>query len=64
MNINIDGAPIVGEHPALPGFFNVVTSNGYTLGPIMGQTTAQLILDGASSADISGFGIERFGKAR
>lgn len=31
MNINIDGAPILGEHPAMPGFFNAVTSNGYTL---------------------------------
>jgi glycine/D-amino acid oxidase-like deaminating enzyme len=60
MNINIDGAPIVGEHPAVPGFFNAVTSNGYTLGPIMGQTTAELILDGTTSRDISHFRIDRF----
>jgi glycine/D-amino acid oxidase-like deaminating enzyme len=26
MNINIDGAPIIGEHPEIPGFFNTVTS--------------------------------------
>ncbi len=42
MNINIDGAPILGEHPDMPGFFNAVTSNGYTLGPIVGQITADL----------------------
>ena len=36
MNINIDGTPIVGEHPAVPGFFNEATSNGYKLGPIWG----------------------------
>ena len=61
MNINIDGAPIVGEHPAVPGFFNTVTSNGYTLGPVMGQTTAELIVDGQASRDISNFQIARFG---
>lgn len=60
MNINIDGAPIVGEHPAVPGFFNAVTSNGYTLGPVMGQTTADLILDGTTSRDIRSFLIDRF----
>jgi len=61
MNINIDGAPIVGEHPAVPGFFNTVTSSGYTLGPVMGQTTAELILDRKTSRDISSFQIDRFG---
>ena len=61
MNINIDGAPIVGEHPAVPGFFNTVTSNGYTLGPVMGQTTAELIIEGQASRDISKFQITRFG---
>ncbi|MGO7690325.1 FAD-dependent oxidoreductase, partial [Rhizobium ruizarguesonis] len=44
MNINIDGAPILGEHPSMPGFFNAVNSNGYTLGPIVGQLTSQLVL--------------------
>jgi len=61
MNIDIDGAPIVGEHPAIPGFFNAVTSNGYTLGPIMGLTTAELVVSGRAERDISSFGIERFG---
>jgi glycine/D-amino acid oxidase-like deaminating enzyme len=61
MNIDIDGAPILGEHPAIPGFFNAVTSNGYTLGPIMGLTTAELVVSGRAERDISSFGIERFG---
>lgn len=61
MNINIDGAPILGAHPAVPGFFNAVTSNGYTLGPVMGQTTAELILHGRAGRDVSAFGIARFG---
>ncbi|WP_046866767.1 FAD-dependent oxidoreductase [Microvirga massiliensis] len=61
MNINIDGAPILGEHPAAPGFYNAVTSNGYTLGPIMGLTTAELILQGRAERDISAFTVARFG---
>ena len=60
MNINIDGAPILGEHPAAPGFFNCVTSNGYTLGPLMGQMTAALINGDDPGRDLSPFFIERF----
>jgi glycine/D-amino acid oxidase-like deaminating enzyme len=60
MNINIDGAPILGEHPARRGFFNAVSSNGYTLGPILGRITADLILHGATDRDIGPFAIGRF----
>ncbi len=60
MNINIDGAPILGEHPAQRGFFNAVSSNGYTLGPMVGRITADLILRGRTDRDIAGFGIDRF----
>lgn len=61
MNINIDGAPILGEHPTAPGFFNCVTSNGYTLGPLMGQMTAALVNGDDPGRDLSPFLIERFG---
>jgi glycine/D-amino acid oxidase-like deaminating enzyme len=61
MNVNIDGAPIVGEHPAMPGFFNAVSSNGYTLGPLIGQITAELILRGHTDRDVAPFSIARFG---
>ena len=61
MNINIDGAPILGEHPGVAGFFTCVTSNGYTLGPIMGATTAALILKRDPGRDVTPFSIARFG---
>lgn len=60
MNINIDGAPILGEHPLVPGFFNAVTSNGYTLGPIVGRITADLIAHGEAERDLAPFSISRF----
>jgi glycine/D-amino acid oxidase-like deaminating enzyme len=60
MNINIDGAPIIGEHPSVPGFFNAVTSNGYTLGPILGRLTAHLIVEGDAGCDVTPFSINRF----
>jgi glycine/D-amino acid oxidase-like deaminating enzyme len=61
MNINIDGAPILGEAPGLPGFFNAVTANGYTLGPIMGLTTAELVASGRAERDTAPFLMQRFG---
>ena len=60
MNINIDGAPILGEHPAMPGFFNAVTSNGYTLGPLVGQLTAAMVTGRDPGRDLSAFSISRF----
>ncbi len=44
INPAIDRAPILGEAPGLPGFFNTVTANGYTLGPVVGRITADAIL--------------------
>lgn len=61
MNVNLDGAPLVGEVPGVPGFFNAVTSNGYTLGPIVGRITADLLAGRDPGVDVSSFGIERFG---
>ena len=43
INPAIDRAPLLGEAPGHPGFHNTVTANGYTLGPIVGQLTAQAI---------------------
>jgi glycine/D-amino acid oxidase-like deaminating enzyme len=64
MNINIDGAPILGEHPSMPGFFNAVTSNGYTLGPIVGQLTSRLVLGRETDRALQPFSISRFQKGR
>ncbi|MCB8888290.1 FAD-dependent oxidoreductase [Vreelandella malpeensis] len=60
VNINIDGAPILGEAPGLPGFFNAVTSNGYTLGPLVGQITADLLTRGHGDWDLTPFSLTRF----
>ncbi len=60
MNVNLDGAPLLGEVPGLPGFFNAVTSNGYTLGPIAGRITADLIAGRDPGFDMKPFSIERF----
>jgi D-hydroxyproline dehydrogenase subunit alpha len=43
INSSIDRAPILGEAPGLPGFFNAVSANGYTLGPIIGRITADAV---------------------
>lgn len=46
--VAIDGGPILGEAPGVPGFFNAVAANAYTLGPILGRLTADAVLRGAS----------------
>jgi glycine/D-amino acid oxidase-like deaminating enzyme len=43
INPAIDRAPLLGEAPGRPGFYNTVTANGYTLGPVVGQMTAAAI---------------------
>ena len=43
INPAIDRAPILGEAPGLPRFFNAVSANGYTLGPIIGRITADAV---------------------
>lgn len=59
VNTAIDRAPLLGEAPGLPGFYNAVTANGYTLGPVAGQITAATILRG--EAVDPHYRIERFG---
>lgn len=61
MNVNIDGAPILGEVPGVPGFFNAVTSNGYTLAPIVASLVTDMLVRGRTGIDIAPFSIERFG---
>jgi D-hydroxyproline dehydrogenase subunit alpha len=60
MNINIDGAPILGEMPGAPGFYNCVTSNGYSLAPVVARITADLMLRGRSDHPHSIFSLDRF----
>ena len=60
MSVNIDGAPLLGEIPGRPGVFVAATANGYTLGPIVGRATADL-LKGRPRPDLNGFTLHRFG---
>jgi glycine/D-amino acid oxidase-like deaminating enzyme len=57
--LEIDRAPILGEAPGLPGFFNAVTSTGYTLSPVLGQMTADLLTRGERIPEA--FTLARFG---
>jgi glycine/D-amino acid oxidase-like deaminating enzyme len=59
INSAIDRAPILGEAPGLPGFFNAVSANGYTLGPVIGRITADAVL---GREDVAAYyRVERFG---
>ena len=58
INPAIDRAPILGEAPGLPGFFNAVSANGYTLGPIIGRITADAVRGVAVDPH---YRLERFG---
>ena len=43
MNVSVDGAPILGESKEVPGFYNLVSVNGVTLGPLLGELTAEVV---------------------
>lgn len=60
MNVNIDRAPILGEVPSLPGFYNCVSSNGYTLAPVLSRLTAELIAGKQTSLPVEPYSIRRF----
>lgn len=61
MNVNIDRAPILGEVPGLPGFYNCVSSNGYTLAPVLARLTAEMIAGRSTSLPVEPYSIRRFG---
>jgi glycine/D-amino acid oxidase-like deaminating enzyme len=61
MNVNIDRAPILGEVPGRPGFYNCVSSNGYTLAPVLGRLTAEMIVGREPSLPVEAYSIRRFG---
>ncbi|MBS1085703.1 FAD-dependent oxidoreductase [Gluconobacter sphaericus] len=60
MNIDIDGAPILGESPDVPGFFTAVTANGVTLAPAMGRHVADMVLCRSERPDLEIFSPARF----
>lgn len=60
MNIDIDGAPILGESPDVPGFFTAVTANGVTLAPAVGRHVADMVLRRSERPDLKIFSPARF----
>jgi glycine/D-amino acid oxidase-like deaminating enzyme len=60
MNINIDGAPILGEAPNVKGFYNAVTSNGYTLSPVVARMTVDILMGRSTLFDPLPFSLNRF----
>jgi glycine/D-amino acid oxidase-like deaminating enzyme len=61
MNINIDRAPILGEVPGLPGFYNCVSSNGYTLAPVLARLTVEMMAGRSTSLPVAPYLLSRFG---
>ena len=61
-----DGVCIVGESETHPGLIHAFGFNGhgFLLGPGVGATVTELILDGRTETEIGGLGIGRFRKAR
>ena len=60
MNVAIDGAPLLGELPGVPGFFHAVTVNGMTLGPLLGQLMAEWMRTGRAPPGTGFFTLDRF----
>lgn len=48
MSVDVGGYPLVGEHPMMKNFYVMVSSNGYTLGPVLGEIISKQILDNKS----------------
>ena len=44
MSVDVGGYPLLGEHPLMKNFYVVVSSNGYTLGPILGKLVSDQII--------------------
>ena len=57
-----DLVPVLGEVPRLRGFVLATgfSGHGFAMGPIAGRLVAELIVDGKTSLDISGFRFSRF----
>lgn len=58
--IPADGFPSVGALPSTPGYYEAVSHNGITLGPVIGRLLASEILSGRRAAMLADFRPERF----
>lgn len=59
-----DDLPVIGPSAVAEGMWHQCgfSAHGFQLGPAAGQATAELIIDGCSSIDISGLQLGRFSK--
>ena len=48
LTIHLDRGPVLSPTPGQPGLFHAVTSNGYTLGPVVGKMMAEAMLGHAT----------------
>lgn len=55
-----DSIPLLGEVPAVPGFFNCISEIGYTLGPLCAKLLAQQLSGHQAELDMQPFSITRF----
>jgi glycine/D-amino acid oxidase-like deaminating enzyme len=60
MNVDIDGAPLVGALPGMPGCVVVAGANGYTLGPLLGRAAADAVATGTLAPEFKPFSPARF----
>ncbi len=60
MNVDIDGAPLIGPLPGLPGAVAVASANGYTLGPLLGRAAAEIAVEGRAPQTLARFAPDRF----
>ncbi len=61
VNVAIDGAPLLGESPGVPGLYHAVTVNGMTLGPFVGRVMADAMRTGRLDPALEYFTLSRFG---
>ena len=52
MSVDVGGYPLLGEHPNMKNFYVVVSQNGYTLGPILGDLISNQILFDKKDLDL------------
>nr|WP_246272787.1 FAD-dependent oxidoreductase [Oricola thermophila] len=63
MNVNIDGAPLIGPVPGRRNLWVAAMANGYTLGPMMGMELASMICSGEVPARLRPFTLDRFNRS-
>lgn len=57
--IPFDGFPLLGEIPGRPGVYTAITHSGFSLAPMVGLVTSELITGKTTSFDISNYLISR-----